>query len=106
VARRLAERLDAALVLQPWSRLAIDCNRPPDAADSIAARSEWARISGNEELSPAAIESRRSEIFQPYHQGLRGILDARLRERRRTILVAVHSFTPSYLAWRGPGRSA
>ena len=102
VARQLAQRLDATLLLQPYSRLVIDCNRPPDAADSIAIRSEWTRIAGNEDLPAAVAEARRSEIFQPYHDTLRGILDARLRERRPTILVAIHSFTPSFLGTARP----
>lgn len=101
VGRRLSERLDAPLLLQNYSRLVIDCNRPLDAPDSIATASEWAQISGNDNLSPAAIEARVGEVFQPYHDGLRQILDARQQERRRTILIAIHSFTPSF---RGTAR--
>ena len=101
VARRLAERLDATLVLQPYSRLVIDCNRTPGSVESIAERSEWTYIARNENLPPAAIEARRCEIFQPYHDALREIIDARQRQRRQTILVSVHSFTPSY---RGAAR--
>ena len=102
VARQLAQRLDATLLLQTYSRLVIDCNRPLEAADSIAIRSEWTRIPGNEDLPAAAVEARRREIFQPYHDALRGIIDARLRARRPTILVAIHSFTPSYLGAARP----
>lgn len=101
VARRLAERLDATLVLQSYSRLVIDCNRPLQAPDSIAISSEWAQIAGNVNLPEAAVEARRREIFQPYHDGLRQILDERQRNRRQTLLVALHSFTPSY---RGTSR--
>lgn len=102
VARQLAQRLDATLLLQTYSRLVIDCNRPPAAADSIAIRSEWTRIAGNEDLPPAAAEARRREVFQPYHEALRSILDVRQRLRRRSILVAIHSFTPSYLGTARP----
>ncbi len=101
VARRLAERLDATLVLQTYSRLVIDCNRPPLSPESIVERSEWTQIGRNENLSGAEVEARTREIFQPYHDALRDILDARLRQRRQTILVSVHSFTPSY---RGAAR--
>src|SRR5688572_15386310 len=34
VARRLSAALDAALLLQNYSRLVIDCNRPPGSATS------------------------------------------------------------------------
>ena len=33
VGRALADRLDACLIMQPYSRLVIDCNRPPGSAD-------------------------------------------------------------------------
>lgn len=101
VARGLAQRLDAVLVLQNYSRLVIDCNRPTTAEDSIPARSEWVQIGANEQLTPAEAEARRAEIFAPYHDGLTALLDQRRRDRRRTLLVALHSFTPSY---RGEAR--
>ncbi len=101
VARLLAERLDATLIMQNYSRLVIDCNRPPAASDSIPSRTEWGQISGNEHLSPAEIVARTGEIFTPYHDELRTILDQRQRDRRQTLLVAVHSFTPTY---RGESR--
>jgi len=101
VARRLAERLDATLVLQPYSRLVIDCNRAPGSPESIVDRSEWTHISRNENLAEAEVEARTRVIFQPYHDALRDILDARQRQRRQTVLVSVHSFTPSY---RGAAR--
>lgn len=97
VAQMLGERLDATLILQNYSRLVIDCNRLPTAADSIPVRSEWVDIKGNERLDEAAIDARRNEIFAPYHDALQGILEQRQRDRRPTVLVAVHSFTPTYL---------
>ncbi len=50
VARRLSGLLDATLVLQNYSRLVIDCNRPPESVSSIPTTSEYARITGNEAL--------------------------------------------------------
>ena len=47
VARRLADRLDAALVLQRYSRLVIDCNRAPHLADAMTPLSEDTEIPGN-----------------------------------------------------------
>jgi predicted N-formylglutamate amidohydrolase len=46
VAERLSEMLDAALVMQRFSRLAYDCNRPPEAADAYPERSEIFASSG------------------------------------------------------------
>lgn len=96
VARMLADRLDAALILQTYSRLVIDCNRPLTAPDSIPSSSEWVQIAANEHPDAAVVEGRRAEIFQPYHDALRQHIDQRQRDRRKTLLVAVHSFTPNY----------
>lgn len=95
LAHLLAERLDATLVVQNYSRLAIDCNRPLTAPDSIARRGEWNEIKGNLNLRSADIETRITEIFSPYHEALGACLDQRQRARRRTLLVAVHSFVPT-----------
>jgi len=101
VARMLADRLEAALLLQNYSRLVIDCNRPLAAPDSIPTRSEWVQIAANENLDDAVVAGRVGEIFTPYHDALRQHIDQRLRDRRKTLLVAIHSFTPNY---RGDAR--
>src|ERR1700691_4890216 len=51
VARALSARLDAPLIAQAYSRLVIDCNRPPDAPSSIPRISEATVIPGNEGLT-------------------------------------------------------
>ncbi len=53
VAGRLADKLDAALIMQTYSRLVIDCNRPPGSPTSIAPLSEGTPIPGNENISMA-----------------------------------------------------
>jgi predicted N-formylglutamate amidohydrolase len=96
---QLSAVFDAPAVLQNYSRLAIDCNRPLDAFDSIATVSEGVAITGNEALSVAARRQRQDEIFHPYHARIRDLLDARASTGRLepTILVSMHSFTPVYL---------
>jgi len=96
VAERLATLLDAVLVAQRYSRLVIDCNRPPGAASSIPILSEETTIPGNEGLSRDAAETRRREIFDPYHQCIDAVISQRLQAHRPTVLVALHSFTPVY----------
>ena len=52
VAERMAEMLDAHLIAQRYSRLVIDCNRPPGVASSIPVISARRRRSrGNEGIS-------------------------------------------------------
>src|ERR1700742_2892296 len=96
VAERLSRELDVHLIAQRYSRLVIDCNRPPTAASSIPRLSEATTIPGNEAISREEADTRRRAIFDPYHQRIREIVDARLTEARPTILVSLHSFTPVY----------
>lgn len=96
VAERLSKDLDAHLIAQRYSRLVIDCNRPPCAASSIPVLSEATAIPGNEGLTRAAAEARRASIFDPYHRRISDVIERRVRERRPTLLVALHSFTPIY----------
>jgi predicted N-formylglutamate amidohydrolase len=102
LAGRLADRLNAFLILQTYSRLVIDCNRPPGTPDSIATLSERTRIPGNEGLSRTDADIRAREIFHPYHDRIRAELDARRHVERPTLLVAMHSFTPSFLGVNRP----
>lgn len=92
VARRLATYLDAPLVLSGYSRLVIDCNRPLDRAESIAEQSAGIPIPGNRGLSPGERVTRIDALFWPYHNAIRGLLDARCR--RSSALLSIHSFTP------------
>ena len=102
VARKLSALLDATLVLQNYSRLVIDCNRPPGSPTSIPTQSEYARITGNDGLTPATVNERVVAIFTPYHAAVTALLDRRRDASRRTLLVAVHSFTPIYLGKARP----
>jgi predicted N-formylglutamate amidohydrolase len=96
VGRLLADRLDAALIIQPYSRLVIDCNRPPGTPTSIAPMSEATAIPGNANCSAHEAEQRRLDIFEPYHQTIEKHLDARATAKRETILISLHSFTPVF----------
>jgi predicted N-formylglutamate amidohydrolase len=102
VAQKLAVRLDAILILQPYSRLVIDCNRPPGTAESIVQVSESTRIPGNESVSASDALAREREVFRPYHDRIRTELDMRDAQHRRTILIAMHSFTPCFHGHRRP----
>src|SRR6478752_4000595 len=96
VAEALSNHLDAHLIAQRYSRLVIDCNRPPGVASSIPILSEATTIPGNEGISRDAAETRRREVFDPYHHRIDEAIDQRLRDKRPTILVSLHSFTPVY----------
>ena len=96
VAEAVSGHLDARLVAQRYSRLVIDCNRPPTAPSSIPIVSETTTIPGNEGLARDDAEARRQQIFDPYHRRIDEVIDARLAAGRPTVLVSLHSFTPVY----------
>ena len=96
VAEALSDQLDAHLIAQRYSRLVIDCNRPIGAASSIPIFSEATTIPGNEGLSREDADRRQHEIFDPYHVRIDQAINQRAREKRPTILVSLHSFTPVY----------
>jgi predicted N-formylglutamate amidohydrolase len=92
----LSQALSAAAVWQNYSRLVIDCNRRPEWESSIPVVSETTPIPGNVGISREEREARRHEIFEPYHTRISVLLDQRSAAGRRTVLVAMHSFTPVF----------
>ena len=94
VARRLSSLLDAPAVLAGYSRLVIDCNRPPAAPDRIPPVSDTVPVPGNAGLGPAEVAARTAEIFTPYHDAIAAALERMTASGLLPVLVAVHSFTP------------
>jgi predicted N-formylglutamate amidohydrolase len=96
VARLLSRLMDAPLVLQRYSRLAYDCNRPPESADAMPEISETTHIPGNRHLSPDDKLMRTREIYRPFHATIADVLDCRAAQGARSMVVTIHSFTPVY----------
>ncbi len=97
VTERLAAVLDATAVLQTYSRLVIDCNRDPSVPSSMPELSETTPIPGNVGLSAA--RSRRADATKSSRRIMRGsqrCWTPGQAARRRTVLVAMHSFTPVF----------
>jgi predicted N-formylglutamate amidohydrolase len=84
------------LILQTYSRLVIDCNRPVDTPGSIVELSEHTHIPGNVGLDADERSCRAVEIFYPYHARIEAELERRQREGQPTLLIAMHSFTPRF----------
>lgn len=97
VARRLAERLDAPAVLSGYSRLVIDCNRPPLAPTSICPVSAGVVIPGNAGLDEDAARARAEAFFWPYHRAVERVLADRAERGLPAAILSVHSFTPEPL---------
>ena len=96
VAERLARMLDAHLIAQRYSRRVIDCNRPPGLASSIPVISEATAIPRNEGIAEQERDARRREIFEPYHRRIGAAISRRIHDKRPTVLISLHSFTPVY----------
>lgn len=94
VARRLSGLLDAPLVASRISRLVYDCNRPPEAPDSIPAKSELIEAPANANLSVAERQARITEVYEPF----RALLTQTIVGRGPVLpaLVTIHSFTPVF----------
>lgn len=99
---KLSAQLNASLIMQNYSRLVIDCNRPLSAPDSIAKLSEATHIPGNQSVSMRERAQRVTEIFEPYHAAIVNCLADRAAAGQPTILVALHSFTPIYKGFVRP----
>jgi predicted N-formylglutamate amidohydrolase len=96
VTERLSAAFDATAVFQTYSRLVIDCNRAPGVPSSIPEISEHTPIPGNVGLTQTAKDARVAAIFTPYHDRITSLLDARAAAGRRTVYIAMHSFTPTF----------
>ena len=91
VSVRLGELLDAPVILSDFSRLVIDPNRGEEDPTLLMKLYDGTIIPANRYADSAEVERRLALFHRPYHQAL-----ARLAERREdTVIVAVHSFTPS-----------
>jgi predicted N-formylglutamate amidohydrolase len=100
VARQMSELLNATLVLSAYSRLVIDCNRPTDSPESIPERSGGVPIPGNRSVSPNDRARRRQALFDPYHDAIGKVIDA--RAGRPNLLLSIHSFTAELDGQRRP----
>lgn len=96
LARRLGAELGAWVILQEYSRLVIDCNRPLDSPDSIVQQSEDTVVPGNLGLSTLQVEARAQCIFGPYHARISRELNERAARGQLSIVIFLHTFTPTF----------
>ena len=106
LARRLGQELGAWVILQTYSRLVIDCNRPLSSSDSIAQRSEDTTVPGNCGVSVEQAQQRAQAIFEPYHARIRRELTERAERGQTPILIFLHSFSPVFRGTRRPWHAA
>lgn len=73
----------------------IDCNRDPLSPEAIPSLSDDTPISGNAGISSDDRPGRIAAIHEPYQGAIALEIERRESMKHPTILVALHSFTPS-----------
>ncbi len=96
MARLVSTQLDAPLIVQKYSRLVYDCNRPPDNPSAWPEKSEATEIPGNVGLSAAQKSDRVEQIYKPFHQSVSDFVNQRQQGDIEPVIVTIHSFTAMY----------
>ena len=86
--RELAARIGAPAVLATVSRLVIDFHRPPDHPGLIPTVSDGHEVPGN---IGADRQLQIARFHAPYHRTIADLV----RDKRPTLIAAIHSFTPA-----------
>ena len=90
IARRLARRFNAPLLLAGYSRLVADCNRYPGDPASIMEVSDTIPVSGNRGLGEDDRQRRLEAVWHPYHDAI----EAALADRGvPPAFISVHTMT-------------
>ena len=90
IARRLAQRFDAPLLLAGYSRLVADCNRYPGDPAAFVEESDTIAVSGNRDLAEEDRQRRLQTVWHPYHDAI----EAALQDRAAPpAFISVHTMT-------------
>ena len=93
--------LDAPLIVQRYSRLVVDCNRPFAAPDCFPEVSDGTIIPANAGFPSESDGDAWTKFTGRFHRDARRTCSTGVPQRGGgTILVAVHSFTPRLVGGR------
>ena len=98
LARALSDHLHCPLIIQRYSRLVMDCNRPPGTAESVPVVSDGVEVPGNTGLDAGDHARRRQAIFDPMNDAISAAFDAHPRQAA----FSIHSYTPRLLGQDRP----
>lgn len=96
IASALSKKLDAVLIQSTFSRLLSDPNRYPEHPATFPSETEQGPVPGNADLSQADKDERIAHFHTRYHARITEELDARAQRGIKSIVVAVHSFSPTF----------
>ncbi len=96
VVEALVEQTDSCAVLAIASRLVCDTNRVVQHENWIRREMEGYALSFNRNVGAEERERRRVVYYEPYHAAIDQSLASRLERGSPPLLIAIHSFTPTY----------
>ena len=96
LARCLADRLDAQLILAGFSRLIVDPNRRLDDPTAFATLSDGIAIPGNLDLDEEQKALRAASFYQPYHDAIAARLERFAQRGDVPAFVSIHTCTPVF----------
>ena len=102
VARRLAGRFSATLILSVYSRLVVDSNRRPGDPTAIPDESDGTMVPGNCGLAAVDRIARVVAVHEPYHAAIAARLAAFRACGIVPVIVSIHSFTPHFKGFARP----
>lgn len=98
VARLVAAQLNAPLILQRYSRLVVDCNRPPHSENAMPPISDGILVPANNDLSPPQRQSRIAEVFTPFQDAV----STQIRRPSCAMVLSIHSYTRTMAGHKRP----
>jgi predicted N-formylglutamate amidohydrolase len=96
VALAMARALRCPLFLGAWSRLVVDLNRSPDAADLILAQSDGVAVPGNAAIDAAERQRRVASYHRPYHDAIDRHVAQLRADGTAPLLISIHTYTPVF----------
>jgi predicted N-formylglutamate amidohydrolase len=90
----LADRFGACAVLANYSRLVVDCNRPPGDPSAIPPVSDGVAVPGNLDLDEDEANRRTEALFWPYHHEISARLAHLWRQGPPPVVICIHSCAP------------
>lgn len=97
VSLEMGEAFGGPVIYSNFSRLVIDPNRGDDDPTLVRKIYDGSIIPGNRHADADEVQRRVATMYQPYHDGIRALIDARLAAGRIPRLISIHSFTPQLI---------
>lgn len=85
-----------------YSRLVIDLNRDKDISITTESCETGNIVPGNIDIEKSDLEQRVKDVYTPYHEALKTLIDETKARFGYAIFLDLHSFTPT---WKGENRN-